>query len=835
MYRTFFVQGLLEENRNRADPLFSYLIRPEYRSSASRFENALVRLLPNLKELYEGVRAVSETDSSVWPDKNEFFLLRTDVDTLFHRYIDFLNQYCLFEPEYEEPVILPPAEKTYVLFPEVIQDFPRFTKAFEKDRGTLQKVPLPREKESSPILWKYENSFLELRSILVQIGKLLDKGSKEHELAVSFPAVWEYRDILFELGKTLGVPLRIQQGMPLTEQPGGTWLQKVEQVVSARFAVSEVKEFLLDQAYPWKHRQEWRWIVQRGLRGNCHSLRDWEKVFSPGEEEGELAAVWNRFVEAIWFIHGSKTPKQLLGAAHRFSQQFFDEEAWNPVVLPVFQMSLEVIREIAETLGENGSITPFPLALSLMKNRIYVPQQKEGGVRVFPYRVAAGAPIRNHWIVQCSQGNTQVRNAPFEWIREDIKEALHLKGSDLSQQFLELYAVSGEEVGFSYSIESRSGAQLPAGWFVASGYVKPAEDREEAKTLDPLEIEKEHWMFSKESTGWKECNTGSRWIPLPYQQEGALRYLERSRGERLDITRQNLRSERIRKAILDQISPEGIPTFSPTGLECFALCPLQFLFEKVLGLKEELFDLWFQDFALEGSVFHEAFRLFYRNIQGGAGFLCREDREKYLDLIPEVVKGALFLPALREKRPFLPVLKALEQELQEKIAAFIEVELQEFEGWRIAALEQEGTYQEGEVALRGRIDRISESPGKEGFCLVDYKTGRVVGKKKLKAAVRGEDPQYPFYQIPSYVLLAESLGFPILRAAYYLVKGSTYQVVFGEGANLSEDDRELSLERVKKALVETAAKVKSGSFHGSAQDCSYCSFRSLCRRKYHVK
>jgi hypothetical protein len=258
MYRTFFVQGLLEENRNRADPLFSYLIRPEYRSSASRFEDTLVRLLPNLKELYEGVCAVSETDSSVWPDKNEFFLLRTDVDTLFHRYIDFLNQYCLFEPEYEEPVILPPAEKTYVLFPEVIQDFPRFTKAFEKDRGTLQKVPLPREKESSPILWKYENSFLELRSILVQIGKLLDKGSKEHELAVSFPAVWEYRDILFELGKTLGVPLRIQQGMPLTEQPGGTWLQKVEQVVSARFAVSEVKEFLLDRAYPWKHRQEWR-------------------------------------------------------------------------------------------------------------------------------------------------------------------------------------------------------------------------------------------------------------------------------------------------------------------------------------------------------------------------------------------------------------------------------------------------------------------------------------------------------------------------------------------------------------------------------------------------
>jgi hypothetical protein len=118
---------------------------------------------------------------------------------------------------------------------------------------------------------------------------------------------------------------------------------------------------------------------------------------------------------------------------------------------------------------------------------------------------------------------------------------------------------------------------------------------------------------------------------------------------------------------------------------------------------------------------------------------------------------------------------------------------------------------------------------------VDYKTGRVVGKKKLKAAVRGEDPQYPFYQIPSYVLLAESLGFPILRAAYYLVKGSTYQVVFGEGANLSEEDRELSLERVKKALAETAAKVKSGSFHGSAQDCSYCSFRSLCRRKYHVK
>ncbi len=124
-------------------------------------------------------------------------------------------------------------------------------------------------------------------------------------------------------------------------------------------------------------------IVQRGLRGNCHSLRDWEKVFSPGEEEGELAAVWNRFVEAIWFIHGSKTPKQLLGAAHQFSQQFFDEEAWNPVVLPVFQMSLEVIREIAETLGENGSIKPFPLALSLMKNRIYVPQQKEGGCTCF--------------------------------------------------------------------------------------------------------------------------------------------------------------------------------------------------------------------------------------------------------------------------------------------------------------------------------------------------------------------------------------------------------------------------------------------------------------------
>ncbi|HOV39484.1 MAG TPA: hypothetical protein PLG79_12220 [Spirochaetales bacterium] len=196
MYRTFFVQGLLEENRNRAEPLFSYLIRSEYRTSASRFEDTLVRLLPNLKELYQGVSTVSDTDSSVWPDKNEFFALCTDVDTLFHRYTDFLNQFSLFEPEYEEPVLLPPAEKTYVLFPEVIQDFPRFTKSFEKDRGTLQKVPLPRGKGSSPILWEYENSFQELRSTLVQIGKRIDRGWKEHELAVSFPAVREYREVL---------------------------------------------------------------------------------------------------------------------------------------------------------------------------------------------------------------------------------------------------------------------------------------------------------------------------------------------------------------------------------------------------------------------------------------------------------------------------------------------------------------------------------------------------------------------------------------------------------------------------------------------------------------
>ena len=667
--RTIFSRYIVTKNKNA--PFLSYFIRPEFRETSEVFAASLQSFLPHLKMV--SVR-LSRGTGGVDPKIGE------DIGALYSLYSDFLRDNYLYEPVFEDGVRARIEDSYIVVFPEVIDDFTDFeTQLRDSGRvGFLQHGP----EGSRPSILEYANSYQEIRALLLRIGEFLDAGGRAEDVAVSFAGIDTSADYLLEQAKVQGIPLRIRQGRCVSELPGGTFAGEVSAAAASEFHVDDVKRLLLDSAYPWKDPKACRKIIESGLTKSCYGgytygtirVDPWRSAGPGGAEARELRASLRKLL-------GAKSFRELRTSMQIFAASFFDTERWKKESLDVFQHSLDILADLSESADDLGVPidSPFAVWSGILGSKLYVPKGGEQGVGVYPYRVAAGIRPPLHLVANCSQEKSRLRTSPGSFLPEDVRMKLGIEEDDFSEPMLSLYGNSGEEVVFSYSVDSRDGISLPPSYFVMQGSVVKASALEHDRKLDAASRERDYWRGISSSPF-----LGSS--PLVYQKRGFLAQLVKKADDRkADISKMPLPSRDTALLLAERITEGGFLVFSPTSLEAFANCPFQFLFEKILRLPEELYDLWYEDPRMFGIMFHEGFRALFQRIQDEDGAFDADRTGEYLKWTENLASAALASGS--RLIPLPPARAALGRRLEEYLKVFIQNEAESFPGWKVVSLE----------------------------------------------------------------------------------------------------------------------------------------------------
>lgn len=269
----------------------------------------------------------------------------------------------------------------------------------------------------------------------------------------------------------------------------------------------------------------------------------------------------------------------------------------------------------------------------------------------------------------------------------------------------------------------------------------------------------------------------------------------------------------------ESLTPAGLPqrraaadargrlpaALSASAIEALRNCPYQFFSRVLLGLREA--DELEQELSKRdyGTWLHAVLKRFHESRHGDDDAALRAAAEAELALLD----AADFLPfsaAFERLRPlYLAWLAETEAGGQRYAAGEVDRDCRPF----AAPLQA--------MVIKGRIDRIDESPG--GDWLLDYKTGDAKALKD-KVAAKLEDTQ-----LATYALLTGAA--PGLRAGYLVLDD-------GKGVALlpHEDVSDTAL-ALRDGLQADLMAIREGTplpALGEGKVCDYCEARGLCRK-----
>lgn len=342
--------------------------------------------------------------------------------------------------------------------------------------------------------------------------------------------------------------------------------------------------------------------------------------------------------------------------------------------------------------------------------------------------------------------------------------------------------------------------------------------------------------------------------------EVSLRQLQA--GNRLAAARQEgIVKDAAVMAVLD-----GIESISPSAINRYLRCPLQFYYNYVAHIKEpEDTDDGEIDNRTFGNIFHKAAQTLYSELGGADGLVGKEAIEIYLkekDKLPRIVDHAFAEELFKSRNtPKKPEYNGLQIINREVIIGYLNRLLQtdaKQAPLRILALEQrvgddvemETSCGRRKISVSGYIDRL-DMVGREGqppvIRVIDYKTGSPA-QKSIAAVEEIFQPENIGMKHSDYYLQTflyadivsrsaewNSLGLPVSPALYFIRKSSDdkYNPVLSIGGEAVADIRACTEEFVpllKQALAEIFEPQRPFLPTGEKQRCQQCPYRQICGR-----
>ncbi len=820
--RTLFAVSFLERNSLLNGSLLTSLVPPQYAGNSSSFKKLLISLLPEVSGLVKKIREASVPLPG---------MLIKDLVFINEEYTRFLTEHDFFEPGWMKADISNLRGVFYLFYPEVIEDY----KEFSVELSASEHIRILSLPEVLPLpVHRFSSASIEIKWLLKRIKDLLEKGVPLDEISITLPDMAGWRDRLETMAHVRNIPLSIKGGRPIGEFPGARLFRMLSDCGKNGFNSTAMKQFLLNGAIPWKDAKTVHDLILFGIEHHCfrNYYRNgkefdlWNEALVKAQNRA-LIDFYRMFKKAVRAVIQAKTFVQVRENLQLFINLFIDTENMEQdKILKEFQFALDSLNMVinaVEICGESTVKSPFDVWLSLLDEILYVPRETEGGIAVYPFRVAGGIGTRWHFIPGFSQRVSAVVKEDYSFLREDQKGYFKDSVRDFSDSFLSLYTISGENVVFSMSRESFSGPEIPPSGCMIHEAVLDFQGNV-SEIQDVFDCERNFW------TG-KTADLSS---VVPIMVEG-LEKAEKSvfREKIIDYTREAVINNSLQESIRSVFfTSRGIFKVSSTMLDGFSFCPYSFFLQRVLSLRETQYEMYFKDHQLIGRLIHECFYALFQFIEGETGLFDPEESDRYHEKIPEIVHMVMSSYEKKGLKMLHPVWEETREYLLSHLAAFIQEEAKMFPFYVVESVEKEYEYvcADKQIQLEGRIDRISARDGVH--CLVDYKKNY----KRSLSRLNPETGMPDSFQLFFYLLLAGTDGGEITTAAYYNFTEDRYIKVFSdppEKKSLSKEAVNEITEHMKNHVKKMRDRICSGDF--STENCTSCRFRNICRTKYTVR
>jgi len=476
LIRRLFAYSLTQKNTN--EPFLQALIPVRYAENSLVFADSIALLLSSLKRWEELHTAGHFKDDD---EDRDLRIIKTG-------YTAFLQENDLFEPSWEEISFQKNGKNYIIFFPEAIEDFEEFKELLNIPEVNLysceQAAYFTKEK---PTLNFFNSARTEIRSAVLEIRRLNDAGLPYEEIAVTLS---DYKNIAPYMERELtlhDIPFVSRSGKTLGEYPIGKLFSLISECSASLFSFDSVKRLLLDCSIPWKDPEKNKALIEYGIKNHCVApFRDrsriadaWEEGFKQNPNDN-LSARYRQLKKAIQAMTGAKSFRKILEQYYVFrsylvystgepltdgSPDAENRSAESDAVLARCIEELTVLIEAEETFRQLAVAVPFNFYVSHLRKKNYVYNSNEGGVNLYDYPVAAGAPFGCHILLNASQAAVVFQHRPLPFLQPDTRARLGITDTDASAAMLSLYSIASHK---NYSCHTRISASEKTftGWAI---------------------------------------------------------------------------------------------------------------------------------------------------------------------------------------------------------------------------------------------------------------------------------------------------------------------------------------------------------------------------------
>lgn len=788
-HRSFFA-----ETHITPDLGLTYFYSPEYPESLGRMRPFIQKCLPAIK-----------------CRDNYKIALRHDLDIIYKTYTSFLSSAGLFEAGYEDYVPHTLDKEYYILYPALSPKADELID-FLKDDVHVHVIQTPPEGDTLPSLHEYSNSSAEVRALMREILALLEKGTLMDQIVISTPDFDALRPLLESEAEKRSIPLSFMPAVSVLSTVPGQFLVFLQNLYQGEFSFSALEDLLLFAALPWLDMQENREFLKLLADKNAHSgainlkadrINDALSRFNVSNPEAKVQgerflAFYKKLHAVVLKLFEAKDGKALNAALHSFMDNFFLPSQFNDGGLLQDQYAF-ILNEIDQAEKARSLVgmevdSFFSVMLRELKGKVYVSRNRGDGIPVYRFGPDVLNDVDYHFVIGLSDALTRNLGADAVFF-EPYEEEVHEKEADKADDFFRILSEGSEHLILSYACDSYSGFTLPCEFFVTRSLIVPGVGLSDAYIEGPQIVR-----------GVKAENKCLLVIARSYQKS-LLTGLKTHYGAS-DWSKEGNKGARM-----------GHPSLSFSTIDSYAKCPYRVMAEKLFELKNEEFIPLDLDRALIGTKLHEILQKFFilnpslDEERKGLKEL-EDDMERIFD---EEVKDW----KCEAKAPDVYTEKWIRIKYLPKLKDLISITMGDRPKSKVIATEHHFNHLEDTYSFNGTIDRIDRIAD-GSVSLVDYKSGKTASKIKNSDQLMLYKKYYMAEHPEETVSSACFYGFSDDKQRYNTYKDEGSEA---EAQQKADDD-----------LEATVTGMTEGIWHAtpSNDNCQYCSYRSLCRRRFSI-
>lgn len=861
LLRKIFVYDLIFQNSQQAalgKPLLKSLINPLYAQKGYSFADWLSRIIPSLKLLHDRTQEIVKLNPDFCDQED------LDYEFIYQKYKDFLGDE-FFEPSWLKPDFSAIEKEFFVFYPEQFTDFLDFCPLLEG----LPSVTLFENTISlkSPVVYKYPNARKELRHSLLYIRDKVNSsgGTISYEdFAYTVAGLEEILPYVEREFNRYCIPYVIRTGKSYTRNSAGSIFENLQQCKKNNFSYESVRALLLNTYIPWKDKALNESLIRKGCDYHCICNYEkgresdiWILALKQSKENEKELALYQKLRKSVECICDASDFASIKKAWILFKQDFLIDDDFSLAANNILSSCIVLLDELISIEKDFISqrnlnvISPFDFFLNELRNKKYTPQQNQSGVNIFDYKVAASAAFKYNIVINCTQNALTVSNSLFSFLTSQKREALGIKDSDYaSNVYIDLYN-KFENTIFTCSEEAFDGFSIPHNYFKVekkspfekledSDFIRAEKKWFLEESLVPDEIsDNQKMQFNK----WKESSDFSKTLKKSSENKELSRLID-----------YKINTERSRNG-------GQFPKITQSDLNDFFPCSRNWIFKKVLQLKEDSLETSLLDNFTKGNICHKTLEILFDEIKKLSGFLPTYWYNEFdMEIEPLVDRSVEMAIHSREfdyyKSPLsLQVLESQKEDFKKIIIAFLkrfcaDEENKGYGGCRILSVEEWLEYKDLSTlfGISGKIDCILKEPDGK-IIIVDYKSSSLPSAKAcwldINTMTLGN------FQCATYVYLYDYnnlLSDDKMKMIFTAIEPSSKNK---ETTAIDDDNEQKTLENfwptitlLKEYTECFEKKITEGRLvPDSSSDCRLdrvnvltncknCSFNSICRTTY---